>query len=216
MMDLITRHPRLHAAGIQTVGAKGYDGLLVAVVKQGVVLPARSADPLDLLLGHDAWGTGEVLRACAGLSEEQWHRRFDIGPGSLHDTLTHIVGAMLRWADRIDGPPRALRPTIENGTRRTPAEIRTLLEGAAADLAASAARARQRGLGTQVDITLGGTPYRFTLGAMLVHVTTHGMHHRAQCLNMLRRLAVPGVSDQLPDLDALEWQLKAGVAPTAG
>jgi uncharacterized damage-inducible protein DinB len=42
------------------------------------------------------------------------------------------------------------------------------------------------------------------------------MHHRAQCLNMLRRLAVPGVSDQLPDLDALEWQLKAGVAPTAG
>jgi predicted O-methyltransferase YrrM/uncharacterized damage-inducible protein DinB/catechol 2,3-dioxygenase-like lactoylglutathione lyase family enzyme len=216
MMDLITRHPRLHAAGIQTVGAKGYDGLLVAVVKQGAVPPARSADPLDLLLGHDAWGTGEVLRACAGLSEEQWHRRFDIGPGSLHDTLTHIVGAMLRWADRIDGPPRALRPTIENGTRRTPAEIRTLLDGAAADLAASTARARQRGLGTQVDITLGGTPYRFTLGAMLVHVTTHGMHHRAQCLNMLRRLAVPGVSDQLPDLDALEWQLKAGVAPTAG
>jgi predicted O-methyltransferase YrrM len=32
MMDLISRHPRLHAAGIQTVGAKGYDGLLVALV----------------------------------------------------------------------------------------------------------------------------------------------------------------------------------------
>jgi hypothetical protein len=42
------------------------------------------------------------------------------------------------------------------------------------------------------------------------------MHHRAQCLNVLRRLEVPGVSDQLPDLDALEWQLKAGIAPTAG
>jgi uncharacterized damage-inducible protein DinB len=49
-----------------------------------------------------------------------------------------------------------------------------------------------------------------------VHVTTHGMHHRAQCLNVLRRLEVPGVSDRLPDLDALEWQLKGGTAPTAG
>ena len=37
------------------------------------------------------------------LSDDAWHRRFEIGPGSLHDTLTHIVGAMFRWADRIDG-----------------------------------------------------------------------------------------------------------------
>ncbi|MFM7075666.1 MAG: O-methyltransferase [Planctomycetaceae bacterium] len=32
MMDLIAHHPRLHAAGLQTVGAKGHDGLLLAVV----------------------------------------------------------------------------------------------------------------------------------------------------------------------------------------
>ena len=75
--------------------------------------------------------------------------------------------------------------------------------------AASAARARQRGLDTALDVTLGGTPYRFTLGAMLVQVTTHGMHHRAQCLNMLRRLELPGISAALPDLDVLEWQLRA-------
>jgi uncharacterized damage-inducible protein DinB len=41
---------------------------------------------------------------------------------------------------------------------------------------------------------------------MLAHVTTHGMHHRAQCLNMLRRLEVAGLSDNLPELDVLEWQ----------
>jgi predicted O-methyltransferase YrrM/uncharacterized damage-inducible protein DinB/catechol 2,3-dioxygenase-like lactoylglutathione lyase family enzyme len=216
MMDLISRHPRLHAAGIQTVGAKGYDGLLVAVVRQPTPTPAPPEDPLDLMLAHNAWATDEVLRACEPLSDAQWHRRFDIGPGSLHDAMTHIVGAMLRWAERIDGPPRTLAPSIEDGTARRPAELRTLLQQAAADLAASAAQARRRGFGTHVDVTLGDTPYRFTLGAMLVHAATHGMHHRAQCLNMLRRLAVPGISDQLPDLDALEWQLKAGAAPTAG
>jgi uncharacterized damage-inducible protein DinB len=31
---------------------------------------------------------------------------------------------------------------------------------------------------------------RFARAAVLAHVTTHGMHHRAQCLNILRRLGV--------------------------
>jgi len=171
-----------------------------------------SSEPLSIALEHNSWATREVLRACAALDDSQWHRRFEMGPGSLHDTLTHIVGAMFRWADRIDGPPRAVRPSIEDGSRRTPAQLMTLLDGAAADLAASAERARERGLGTAIDVTLGGRAYRFTLGAMLVHVTTHGMHHRAQCLNMLRQLAVPGVSDRLPEIDVLEWQLGSAAA----
>jgi uncharacterized damage-inducible protein DinB len=209
------QHPRLEAAGIQTVGAKGYDGLLIAQVTDGrdasasPGLAARPSDPLDISLAHNAWATRELLRVCEKLDDAQWHRRFDMGPGSLHDTLTHIVGAMLRWADRIDGPPRALRPSIEDSTLRTVAELIALLDEAAADLDSSAVRARQRGLDTIVDVTFAGTPYRFTLGAMLVHVTTHGMHHRAQCLNMLRRLELPGISDALPDLDVLEWQLRA-------
>lgn len=32
MMDIVARHPRLEAAGVQTVGAKGYDGFLLATV----------------------------------------------------------------------------------------------------------------------------------------------------------------------------------------
>jgi len=32
MMDIVSRHPRLEAAGVQTVGAKGYDGFLIATV----------------------------------------------------------------------------------------------------------------------------------------------------------------------------------------
>ncbi|MBM4053002.1 MAG: hypothetical protein FJ270_09740 [Planctomycetes bacterium] len=169
----------------------------------------RDSDPLDILLRHDAWATREVLRACSRLTDEQWRRRFEIGPGSLHDTLTHVVGAMLRWADRIDGPPTELRPSIESGVQRTPAELLRLLDTAASGLAASAERARARGLGTEFEVTLAGQAHRFTRGAALVHVATHGMHHRAQCLNMLRHLAVPGVSDCLPEIDPLDWQLRA-------
>jgi uncharacterized damage-inducible protein DinB len=168
-----------------------------------------SADPLDILLRHDAWATREVLRACTTLTDEQWHRRFEIGLGSLHDTLTHVIGAMRRWADRIDGPPTELRPSIEGDARRTPSELLALLDAFAVELAASAERARARGLGTEFAVTLAGQTHRFTLGAALVHVTTHGMHHRAQCLNMLRHLGVPGVSDRLPEIDPLDWQLQA-------
>jgi predicted O-methyltransferase YrrM/uncharacterized damage-inducible protein DinB len=212
MMAAIARDPRLAAAGVQTVGAKGYDGFVMLVVGESAATtapPAQPSDTLNSMLAHDAWATREVLRACAALDDGAWHRAFEIGPGSLHDTLTHIVGAMFRWADRIDGPPRQVRPSIEDGTRRTPAELLALLDLAAADLAASAARARHRGLATKLDVTLGGTAYRFTLGGMLAHVATHGAHHRAQCLNMLRRLELAGVSDQLPEIDFLEWELSS-------
>jgi len=168
-----------------------------------------ASDPLDIMLKHNAWATREVLRACLALDGDAWTRGFEIGPGSLHDTLTHVVGAMNFWADRIEGPPRTVRPSIEDGAQRSPAELLALLDEAASALARAADIARQRGFATEREITLGGQTHRFTLGAMLVHAGTHGMHHRAQCLNMLRRLAVPGVSDRLPEIDALDWQLTA-------
>jgi uncharacterized damage-inducible protein DinB len=189
--------------------------MLIALVAGMPCGAAQAHDPLAISLEHNAWATREVLRACEKLTDDAWHRRFEIGPGSLHDTITHIVGAMFHWADRIDGPPRVVRPSIEDGSRRTPAELRALLDLAAAELAATAARAQARGLSTALDVTLGGTPYRFTLGAMLMHVATHGMHHRAQCLNMLRHLAVPGVSDVLPEIDLLEWEAARGGPVTA-
>ncbi|RMH26245.1 MAG: hypothetical protein D6693_07555 [Planctomycetota bacterium] len=40
---------------------------------------------------------------------------------------------------------------------------------------------------------------------MVTHVCTHGMHHRAQCLNMLRRLGV----ETLPPSSVVEWMLTA-------
>ena len=57
----------------------------------------------------------------------------------------------------------------------------------------------------------GGRSYSFVRGAVLTHVTTHGMHHRAQCLNMLRQLGV----DPLPKGAVVEWMLESGAGPSA-
>lgn len=51
------------------------------------------------LLQHNAWATRVLLERCRSLTPQQFLQQHDIGPGSLHDTLRHIIGAMLRWSD---------------------------------------------------------------------------------------------------------------------
>ena len=66
----------------------------------------KTSDPLSALLAHNLWATRLILERCRGLSSDQFLRPFPIGPadhGGLHAILTHIIGAMRRWADRIGG-----------------------------------------------------------------------------------------------------------------
>jgi hypothetical protein len=50
-----------------------------------------SADPLDILLRHDAWATREVLRACSGLTDEQCLNMLrHLGAPGISDRLPEI------------------------------------------------------------------------------------------------------------------------------
>src|SRR5690349_6086782 len=101
-----------------------------------------AADPLQILLAHDRWATAQVLAACRPLPPDHFHRRFDLGPGSLHDTLTHIVGAMRTWTDTLAADRgQAPRPRLEtDGQRRTPEQLVALSDEACQALAAEAHR----------------------------------------------------------------------------
>ncbi|MHC5023030.1 MAG: DinB family protein [Planctomycetota bacterium] len=160
---------------------------------------------LTRLLDHDAWATRQLLECCRDLTDEQFHRRFDIGPGSLHDTLRHVIGAMARWADRIGDAD--LRPSPEaDPTPRSVDELLAMHDVATRDLAAVARRVHdEQRLEEILDLTFAGRAYQFTRGTAIVHVCTHGTHHRAQCLNMLRRLAVP--VERIPEIAAIDWEL---------
>ena len=156
------------------------------------------SDLLQILLSHDRWATAQILEACGRLTDDQFHRRFEIGPGSLHDTLTHIVGAMRAWTDTLAGQPARPRPETD-GQHRTPERIRSLLLESWNELNEES---RRRPLGEIVTRHLRtGRVADFTRGAVLTHVATHGMHHRAQCLNMLRHLGVT----PLPPSSVTEW-----------
>lgn len=144
-----------------------------------------TSQPLDILLEHNQWATRNVMEACRGLAHEQFHQPFEMGVGTLHATLTHILGAMRGWTDLLAG--REQRERLEEGGERTVDELLALLDEVGADLMH---HARAHPVDEPVSGERGGRSYTFQRGAVITHVTTHGMHHRAQCINMLRQLGV--------------------------
>lgn len=188
-------------------------------------MPTLTSDPLDVLIASDAWGTRIVLNACKKISHEQFHRKFDIGLGSLHENLTHIISVMRRWTDRLAGrTPRAMLQKVPNyphlsgdAKDRTPEELLALLDEAERDLKAVRVQCKDT-LHTTLVLDWPGEDgkvktYTFTRGAVFVHLTTHGYHHRAQCLNMLKHLGVAGVSDKLPEPAVTDWQADVEAPP---
>lgn len=158
-----------------------------------------ATDPAEVLLTHDQWANEQLLDACASLTAEQLHQRFDMGLGSLHDTLAHIAGAHRGWTDVLTGgDPRS---RIEQGGPYTLDQLRALLTETAAGFRTAALALP---FDQQVTAERQGRTYTFTRGGILTHVATHGMHHRAQCLNMLRRLGV----DPLPQSSVMQWMLQ--------
>lgn len=155
------------------------------------------SDPLSILLAHDRWANRQLLNACAQVSHAQLHERFGIGCGSLHDTLVHLASAMRTWGDVL--ARRALRERPDQCGRDFPLEeVDRLLEEAAAELVQMAGA---HPLDEIVTREHGGKTYQFPRGGVLTHVTTHGVHHRAQAINMLRRLGV----SPLPASSVADW-----------
>ena len=164
-----------------------------------------TSDATEILLRHDRWATGQLIDACATLPDAQFHQNFEMGPGSLHDTLTHMLSAVRGWGDLIGG--REQRDLLEV-VRRTPKELAAIHDELASDFEQSV---RAHPADELVTGSRGGRTFTFARGAVATHVATHGMHHRAQCVNMLRQLGV----EQQPPTSVLEWILMVDAPPGA-
>src|SRR4051812_28170407 len=100
-----------------------------------------TTDPTDILLKHDVWATRLLLDLCDTITRDQFHQKFAIGLGSLHENLTHVISATRRWTDRMaDRTPRPMLHALPqyphlsgDAKERTPAELRDLLAEAARD-----------------------------------------------------------------------------------
>ncbi|MEZ6241582.1 MAG: DinB family protein [Phycisphaerales bacterium] len=155
-----------------------------------------ASNPVEILLAHNHWATRNILDACTKLSDAELDKPFEMGVGSLRATMTHLLGALRGWGDLL--ADREQRERLEKSGPYSPVQLLELLDEIAADVLESA---ESHPVDEIVTGERAGKTYSFTRGAVLTHVTTHGMHHRAQALNMLRRLGV----DPLPPSSVMEW-----------
>lgn len=144
--------------------------------------------PLDELFTHNDWANDEILRAAQPLNETQLDQSFDMGRGSLRRTLLHIYTAEYVWLSRWQ----------ERGVHPWPDEEERISVSILAERFAATRREREafrRGksgedLARMVPYRDSrGSSYRATLGQMMLQVLMHSAHHRAQAVNMLRRVS---------------------------
>jgi len=156
-----------------------------------------ASNPLDILLEHDKWATRQILLACEKLSPDQFAQKFDLGPGSLQATTTHMIAAMKTWNDTLAQRPQLPR-IDQTGASYSPAQLLQLHDEVATEFITLA---KSHPFDQLVKRTREGKEYTFTRGGIITHVATHGMHHRAQCLNMLKHLGLK----PLPLSSVVEW-----------
>ena len=152
-------------------------------------------DLLDRMLGYGGWTTGQALAACRGLTDAQLDQPFDIGHGTLRETLAHVVGAVAYWTGQMTGEAPAPPPAE--------ASIDALVAWHRRAHAAFAVAARRVCDEGRLDETFrDGYDYPQSRGGTILQVVAHGAQHRAEVRHMLNRLGV----EDLPDGDPMEWE----------
>lgn len=146
-----------------------------------------SFQPLNELFAYNDWANDQLLGASKSLNETQLDQSFDMGRGSVRRTLLHIYTAEVVWLSRWQ-----LR-----GIMPWPDEEERISVAALAERFTATRREREafRGKLSLADLEnvapyrdSKGTIYRATLGQMILQMFVHSTHHRAQAVNMLRRV----------------------------
>ncbi len=159
-------------------------------------------DILERYLGYESWTLRHMLARCAELSSDQLHAAFDIGPGSLHATVTHIIRNLEVWTDLMRAREvRSLPPLADNS-----ADYLARFDAAMADFSEWARELAAAGRldDTYFDV-LDNPPQAKTFGGTLLHVLTHTTVHRWEVQHMLAR---SGLADVIEG-DALSWEQRA-------
>jgi len=144
-------------------------------------------DTIIALFAYSDRTNATLLHAAEPLSAAQLDQSFDMGMGTLRKTLAHIYVGEKVWLERCTGNAECKWPPYE--TSVTLAEISEQLR--------LLIHPRDAFLATLNDAKVGagqtyrdskGTLFKATLHDMILQSIVHSTHHRAQAVNMLRRL----------------------------
>jgi uncharacterized damage-inducible protein DinB len=144
-------------------------------------------EPIHAMFDYNDWANERILHAARPLNETQLDQSFDMGRGSPRRTLLHIYCGELVWLARWQGKTETPWPDEEERVSVAVIAERWM-----------ATRQERKSFMNKIDtrdydrvITYRdskGQLYRATLGDMILQMLNHSAHHRAQAVNMLRRV----------------------------
>lgn len=143
--------------------------------------------PLNELFTYNDWANDEILKVAKPLNETQLDQSFDMGRGSLRRTILHIYTAEMVWLSRWQ--QRGITPWPDEEERLSVATLSERFAVTRREREAFRCKLTPADLEkVQPYRDSKGTMYRASLGQMILQMFTHSTHHRAQAVNMLRRV----------------------------
>ncbi len=148
-----------------------------------------------MLHAYNAWANNRIFDAVQNLTDEQYKKDMKTSHGSIHGTLTHIVGAEKIWLERFNGNPQ---PFLKSEEIATAAELRAIWEQVGFVMAQWIGTMSDKKLHEVFEMkTLKGDVYKHVYWQAFQHVVNHSSYHRGQIITLLRQLEAPPVSTDL-------------------
>jgi uncharacterized damage-inducible protein DinB len=150
------------------------------------------------LFEYDAWAFDRVWSCVEQLTDEQFVEEIDYSRGSVRNQTLHIITAIERWMQRLEG--NSPSPSPPAGDFLTRASVRKRWEQTRAALNAYLDDLDQGRLDEIVEGRLAGRglDYANTRSDLLQHLSNHGTDHRAQVLAILHsEFHIPTVEQDL-------------------
>ena len=170
----------------------------------------QAIDLVRRMNAHRKWVNARLCDAAGQLTDAQRRRRFDIGHGSVHATLTHLYGAESAWLGALRGNPDA--PLCRDDQFETFEQLTTAWTALRQDwdryLAQLDDEALTRTITKRSTSSFPSLVIAIPASDVLMHVCTHAQYTTAQCANMFRRLGVSVPDTMLVTLSRLEHMEK--------
>ncbi len=145
----------------------------------------ETISPIEDLYRYNDWANAKVFGLCEGLTHPQLDEKRELGPGTLRNTLFHILEAEQIWLERWQVAP--WRPfqmdSLGMDIDHIEAQLRQVAQ-ARAQLVKSEKGSRWQRVVNYKDSR--GNERHETLDAQLLHVANHSVYHRAQALAYLK------------------------------
>jgi len=150
-------------------------------------------DGLLILFTYNAYANSLLMDAVAQLDDEALSREFSPSHGSVRKLLLHMLGTEASFLAVCRGEPIS-RPNLS-----TAADIRDSLERLGEGATGFIASLSDEDLAREVTVKLiGGRPFRFSIGQLLLQAFLHSTQHRGELSILLSELGHP-----IPNLDII-------------